>query len=189
MQQLSILEFGSSGEWEKWLEKNHSQPDGVWLKFAKKDSGKVTIQHKEALLSALCYGWIDAQSNKFDDKYYLIKFCPRRPRSVWSQHNRDYIEKLTAEGRMKPAGLAEVEAAKADGRWDKAYLPQSIAEMPEDFMKALAANQAAAEFFETLNRANRYAIIWRLHQAKRAETRAKNIEKFVTMLANHQTFH
>jgi len=161
MHQLSILKFKSALEWEAWLEKNHSQPDGVWLKLAKKDSGKITIQHKEALLSALCYGWIDAQANKFDDTYYLIKFCPRRPRSVWSQHNRDYVQKLIAEGRMQPAGLAEIKAAKADGRWDKAYSPQSTAEMPVDFMKALAANPAATEFFETLNKANRYAIIWR----------------------------
>jgi uncharacterized protein YdeI (YjbR/CyaY-like superfamily) len=118
-----------------------------------------------------------------------VKFCPRRPRSVWSARNRKNVERLIAEGRMKPAGLAQVEVAKVDGRWDAAYLPQSEAELPQDFMDALAENSEAAQFFATLNRANRYAIIWRLHQSKRPETRAANINRFVAMLAEHRTFH
>ena len=137
----------------------------------------------------MCYGWIDAQTRKFDESYHLVKFCPRRPRSVWSARNREIVERLIAEGRMKPAGLAQVAAAKADGRWDAAYLPQSEAELPQDFVEAVSRNRDAAEFLATLNRANRYAIIWRLHHARRPETRAANIEKFVEMLAVHRTFH
>lgn len=183
------MEFKTRAEWEKWLEKNHSQPDGVWLKYAKKDSGEVTIQHPEAVETALCYGWIDSQAKSFDDDFYLQKFTPRRPKSMWSKKNVEKVENLIKEGRMKPAGLAQVETAKADGRWDAAYAPQSTTEVPEDFAKALAKNKKAAQFFETLNKANKYSFIWRLHHVKSPETRAANIEKYVEMLADGQKFH
>ena len=189
MNELPVLEFKSQAEWQRWLDKNHGQQDGVWLKFAKKDSGQTTLNHSEALESALCYGWIDAKANKFDDNYYVIKFCQRRPRSTWSKINRDKVEKLISEGKMKPAGLAQVEAAKADGHWDKAYLPQSAAEVPEDFTAALAKNKKAAKFFESLTKADKYSFYWRLHHAKRAETRVANIKKFVEILADHQKLH
>jgi uncharacterized protein YdeI (YjbR/CyaY-like superfamily) len=189
MAELEVKQFASPTNWNEWLAKNHNQPDGVWLKFAKKNSGEKTINHQAALEAALCYGWIDAQAKTFDEKFYLIKFTPRRPKSVWSKINVEKVEKLIAEGKMKPAGIAQVEAAKADGRWERAYLPQSTAELPGDFKTALAKNKKAAEFFESLNKANKYAFIWRLHHVKKPETRAKNIEKYIEMLADGEKFH
>lgn len=189
MVELEILHLKSQTDWEKWLKRNHGQQDGVWLKFAKKDSGETTVNYAEALEVSLCYGWIDSQTKKFDEKFYLQKFSPRRARSVWSNINRQKIEKLIDEGKMKPAGLAQVQAAKADGRWNTAYLSQSTAELPEDFKKALAKNKTAAEFYETLSKSNKYAIIWRLHHIKRQQTREANIEKYIEMLAEHQKFH
>jgi uncharacterized protein YdeI (YjbR/CyaY-like superfamily) len=189
MNDLEILQFGSQKEWDDWLDKHHGQQDGVWLKFAKKNSGETTVNYAEALESSLCYGWIDSQTKKFDEKFYLQKFSPRRARSVWSSINREKIEKLIDAGKMKPAGMAQVEAAKADGRWDMAYLSQSTAMVPDDFKKELAKNKKAAEFFKTLTKANQYAIIWRLHHMKSPQTRARNIEKFINMLENGQKFH
>jgi len=189
MAELEILQFGSQKDWEKWLVKNHGQEEGVWLKFAKKNSGETTVTYGEALEEALCYGWIDSQAKSFDEIYYLQKFSPRRAKSVWSVINREKIDELIKQGKMKPAGLTQVEAAKADGRWNAAYLSQSTAEIPEDFKKALARNKKAAAFFETLTKANRYAIIWRLHHSKKPETRERNIKKFIEMLANHQKFN
>lgn len=189
MSELAILEFKTPAEWEKWLEKNHGQQDGVWLKFAKKNSGETTVTYDEAVDSGLGYGWIDSQVKTSDEKYYMQKFSPRRPKSVWSKINVERAERLIKEGRMKPAGQMQVEAAKADGRWAAAYEGQSTAEIPEDFAKALAKNKKAADFFETLNKANKYAFIWRLHHVKRPETRAANIKKYVEMLADGQKFH
>jgi uncharacterized protein YdeI (YjbR/CyaY-like superfamily) len=189
MNELSVLEFKTQAEWARWLHKNHSQLDGIWMKYAKKDSGIKTVSHSEAIDTALCYGWIDSQAKGLDDKYHLVKFTPRRPRSVWSKINVDRVGRLMAEGKMKPAGLAQVEAAKADGRWEKAYAGQATAEIPQDFKAALAKNKKAADFYESLNKANKYAFIWRLHHVKRAETRAANIEKYIEMLAEGQTFH
>jgi uncharacterized protein YdeI (YjbR/CyaY-like superfamily) len=183
------LKFGSQIEWEKWLAKNGGQADGVWLKFAKKNSGETTVNYAEALEEALCYGWIDSQTKTFDDKFYLQKFTPRRAKSVWSKINVEKAEALIKEGRMKPTGMAQVQAAKADGRWDAAYAAQSVAEAPADFLEALAKNKKAAAFYETLSKANKYAFIWRLHHVKRPETRAANIEKYVEMLADGQKFH
>lgn len=187
MKTLQILEFSTQSDWKRWLGKNPGQTDGVWLKLAKKHSGVLSLKHPEALETALCYGWIDGQVDKFDEKYWLVKFSPRRPRSVWSKRNCEKVERLIAEGRMKPSGMAQVNAAKADGRWDAAYEPQSTAEVPQDFLQALAKDERAAEFYETLNRSERYAIFWRLHHSKRAEARAAKIEEFVARLANHQT--
>lgn len=189
MNELPVLEFKSQAEWERWLAKNHSRTDGVWLKYAKKDSGFTTVSHPEAIDVALCYGWIDSQAKGFDDKFHLVKFTPRRPRSVWSKINVERAARLIAEGKMQPAGLAQVQAAKADGRWERAYAGQATAEIPEDFKAALAKNKQAAEFFESLTKANKYAFIWRLHHVKRPETRAANIEKYVQMLAAGEKFH
>jgi uncharacterized protein YdeI (YjbR/CyaY-like superfamily) len=181
-----VLTLASQADWQDWLDQNHAQDDGVWLKLAKKGSGATTVQHSEALEIALCYGWIDGQGDKFDDRHWLVKFSPRRPKSVWSKRNREKVEALIVEGRMKPAGMAQVEAAKADGRWDAAYESQSTAEGPQDFLNALAGNTRAVEFYETLNRADRYSIFWRLHHSKRPETRSANIKKIVDQLARHE---
>jgi uncharacterized protein YdeI (YjbR/CyaY-like superfamily) len=186
---LQILEIRTQKDWQKWLDKNHAQQDGVWLKFAKKASGITTVNYAEALEEALCYGWIDSQAKSLDDKFYLQKFSPRRARSIWSKINVDKVEKLIAEGKMQPAGLAQIEAAKADGRWEAAYHSPANAVMSEDFSKALNKNKKAKEFYETLSKGNKYAILWRLQQAKRPETRARNIEKFIAMLAAGQKFH
>jgi uncharacterized protein YdeI (YjbR/CyaY-like superfamily) len=186
---LQILEIRTQKDWQKWLDKNHAQQDGVWLKFAKKASGITTVNYAEALEEALCYGWIDSQAKSLDDKFYLQKFSPRRARSIWSKINVDKVEKLIAEGKMQPAGLTQVEAAKADGRWEAAYYSPANAVMSEDFAKALNKNKKAKEFYETLSKGNKYAILWRLQQAKRPETRARNIEKFIAMLAAGQKFH
>jgi uncharacterized protein YdeI (YjbR/CyaY-like superfamily) len=186
---LQILELKSQKNWRAWLDKNHSQTDGVWLKFAKKTSGIKTVNYAEALEEALCYGWIDSQVKSLDDKYYLQKFSPRRSRSIWSKINVGKVEKLIAEGKMQPAGLAQIEAAKADGRWQAAYSsPADITEPPE-FLAALNKNKKAKEFYANLSKSNRYAILWRLHNAKRPATRARNIEKFIAMLAAGQKFH
>jgi uncharacterized protein YdeI (YjbR/CyaY-like superfamily) len=186
---LQILEIKSQKDWREWLNKNYSQTEGVWLKFAKKASGLTTVNYGEALEEALCYGWIDSQARSLDDKYYLQKFSPRRAKSIWSKINVGKAEKLIAEGKMQPAGLAQIEAAKADGRWAAAYASPAMIEMPADFAKALAKNKKAAEFYETLSKGNKYAILWRLHNAKRPETRERNIKKFIAMLAANQKFH
>lgn len=177
-----VLAFASQDEWEAWLDAEHATSDGVWVKFAKKGSGVETVVYAEALEVALCYGWIDSQVMSLDERFYLQKFTPRRSRSKWSRINREKIEQLTNAGRMKPAGLEQVELAKADGRWDAAYASPSTIEVPEDLQKALDANPKAAEFFATLSGSNRYAILYRLEDAKKPETRARRLEKFMGML-------
>ena len=177
-----VLAFASQDEWEAWLDAEHATSDGVWVKFAKKGSGVATVVYAEALDVALCYGWIDSQVMSLDERFYLQKFTPRRSRSKWSRINREKIEQLTNVGRMKPAGLEQVGLAKTDGRWDAAYASPSTIEVPEDLQQALDANPKAAEFFATLSGSNRYAILYRLEDAKKAETRARRLEKFVGML-------
>jgi uncharacterized protein YdeI (YjbR/CyaY-like superfamily) len=177
-----ILELASQAEWEAWLDAEHAGSDGVWLKFAKKGSGVTTVVYAEALEVALCYGWIDSQVSSLDERFYLQKFTPRRSRSKWSRINRDKIEELTKQGRVKPAGLAEVELAKADGRWDAAYASAANIEVPEDLQQALDASPKAAEFWAGLNKSNRYAIVYQLADAKRPETRLRRLDKFVAML-------
>ena len=184
-----ILTFASAAEWEAWLEASHASADGVWLKLAKKGSGIPSVTYAEALDAALCFGWIDGQKRSFDERWWLQRFTPRRPRSVWSQRNREHVERLTAEGRMRPAGQREVDAAKADGRWDAAYASPSTATVPADLQAALDADPAAAAFFATLNSANRYAILWRIETAKRPETRARRIATFVEMLREGRELH
>jgi uncharacterized protein YdeI (YjbR/CyaY-like superfamily) len=185
---LPILQFDGPPAWAKWLERNHGTA-GAWLKLAKKGAGVTTVTYGEALEEALCYGWIDGQVSRHDESFYLQRFTPRTKRSMWSANNRDKVELLIAEGRMKPPGLEAIEAAKADGRWDAAYPAQSQATVPDDLRQALDQNPDAQAFFETLSSQNRYAFLFRLHDVKRPETRAKRIAEYVTMLAEHRTFH
>ena len=177
-----ILTLASEAAWEAWLDAEHATSDGVWLKFAKKGSGVETVVYAEALDVALCYGWIDSQVARLDERFYLQKFTPRRARSKWSHINREKIEALTNQGRMKPAGLEQVELAKADGRWEAAYASPANVQMPDDLQAALDASPKAAEFWDGLNKSNRFAILYQLHDAKKPETRARRLEKFVAML-------
>jgi uncharacterized protein YdeI (YjbR/CyaY-like superfamily) len=177
-----IISFASREEWEAWLEAHHEGSGGIWMKIAKKDAGVETLRYPEALESALCYGWIDGQRVSLDDRFFLQKFTPRGPRSRWSRVNRDKVVELQRQGRMKPAGMAEVERARADGRWDAAYEGQRTATVPDDLQQALDANPAARTFFATLDSRNRYAILYRVQDAKRPETRARRIATFIDML-------
>jgi len=185
-QELPVVPFGSAAAWEAWLEEHHAASEGLWLKISKKDSGIESVSYAEALDVALCYGWIDGQKGRFDEKFWLQRFTPRRPRSKWSKVNREKVAGLIEAGRMKPAGLREVEKAKSDGRWEAAYEPQSRATVPDDLRRALDENREASAFFETLDGANRYAILYRIADAKRPETRARRIEKYVAMLAERK---
>jgi uncharacterized protein YdeI (YjbR/CyaY-like superfamily) len=186
---LSIVLFASPGELEAWLEKSHGESEGLWLKIAKKGSGVESVSYAEALELALCFGWIDSQKRSFDERHFLQRFTPRRPRGKWSRINRDAAERLIAAGKMRPAGLAEVEAAKEDGRWQAAYAGQRTAEVPADLRRELDANPAAREFFAGLDSANRYAILYRLEEAKKPETRERRLRKFVAMLERGEKIH
>jgi uncharacterized protein YdeI (YjbR/CyaY-like superfamily) len=186
---LPTLTFASQADWGDWLEAQHAEARGVWIKIAKKATGIPSITHAEALESALCYGWIDGQRVGFDEAYFLQKFTPRRPRSGWSRVNVEKVTALIAAGRMRPAGLREVERAKADGRWDAAYDSQSTIAVPEDLQRELDANPNAQAFFNTLDSRNRYAILYRIQTAKKAETRAARLQKFVAMLAQGQKIY
>jgi uncharacterized protein YdeI (YjbR/CyaY-like superfamily) len=177
-----ILAFATQAEWEVWLDAEHGSSDGVWVKFAKKGSGVETVVYAEALYVALCYGWIDSQVSRHDERFYLQKFTPRRARSKWSRINREKIEELIRQGRMRPAGLEQVERAKADGRWEAAYASPANMEVPDDLQAALDRSTKAAEFWAGLNRSNRFAIIYQLEDAKKPETRTRRLEKFVGML-------
>jgi uncharacterized protein YdeI (YjbR/CyaY-like superfamily) len=187
--QLETILFRTSAAWEAWLEGDGSSADGVWLKIGKKGSGVRSVTYSEALDVALCFGWIDSQKRGFDDRHFLQRFTPRRPRGRWSRINRDKAEALIAAGRMRPSGLGEVEAARADGRWEAAYAGQRDSGVPADLEAALAANEAAREFFAGLDGANRYAILYRLDEAKKAETRERRLRKFVRMLERGETIH
>ena len=186
---VPVIAFKSQEAWNDWLASQAADSDGLWLKLAKKSAGIAGVSKPEAIDTALCHGWIDGQLDSFDDKYSLVRFTPRRPTSKWSERNRTRALQLIELGRMLPAGQKEIERAQKDGRWETAYAPQSTAEVPDDFQAALAKNKKASKFFETLNRANRYAILYRVHHAKKAETRAARIEKFVAMLAAGETIH
>ena len=176
------LAFPSKQAWESWLAKNRSQSDGIWLKMAKKASGIESVNYPEALEVALCYGWIDGTKRSFDSQYFVQKFTPRRARSRWSKINCDSAERLIESGKMRAAGLREVERAKTDGRWDAAYASPRAAAVPEDLERALRKNPKARRFFDTLDSRNRYAILYRIEDAKRPETRARRITQFVEML-------
>ncbi|MFJ4005033.1 YdeI family protein [Streptomyces sp. NPDC090023] len=188
-QDLEIVAFESAEAFETWLGEHHAASPGIWLKLRKKGPGIVALDYVQALDVALCHGWIDGQKGKFDDEWWLQRFTPRTPRSRWSKVNRDKAVALTEQGRMRPPGQAEVDRAKADGRWEAAYAGAKTATVPDDLATALNADPAAAEFFETLDRQNRYAILYRVQDAKKPETRARRIEKFVTMLAKGEKPH
>ncbi|MDQ4029950.1 MAG: YdeI/OmpD-associated family protein [Actinomycetota bacterium] len=187
MNELPVLQPASAKEWEEWLETNHASSAGVWVRLAKKGSVIETVSYAEAVEGALCYGWIDSQAAGLDDQFWLQRFTPRAARSRWSRVNRDRAEELIRQGRMRSAGLAQVERAREDGRWDAAYESQSTATVPADLQRELDRHPAAARSFAALDRGNRYAILYRIAETKRAETRARRIERFVTMLAAGET--
>ena len=186
---LAVIAFASLRAWEDWLAAHHEDSPGLWLKIAKKGAGSTTVSYADAIEGALCFGWIDGQKGKLDDAHWLQRFTPRTRRSKWSKINREKAEQLTAEGRMQPAGLREVEAARADGRWDAAYQGQATATVPPDLARELDRNPAAREFFATLTGVNRYAILYRIQDATRPQTRARRIQKYVTMLNEHKTIY
>ena len=185
----SILLFRGQKDWEDWLEANQATSTGVWLRLAKKGSAIQSVSYAEALEAALCYGWIDAQKRGESEQAWLQRFTPRRTKSIWSKMNREKAASLIKAGRMQPAGLQQVERAQQDGRWDAAYDSPASAEVPGDFASALDRNARAKAFFRTLDRANRYAILWRIQTVKRAETRARRIRQFVEMLEEHEKVH
>ena len=186
---LPVVRFADEGAWSTWLASHHASSRGVWVKIAKKGSDSASVSYAEALEVALAWGWIDGQKSSLDEASWLQKFTPRGPKSMWSKINCEKANALVAASRMHPSGLAEVERAKRDGRWERAYDSQSRAVVPPDLAKALAANTRAARFFETLESRNRYAVLFRIHAAKKPETRAARIEKFVAMLARGEKLH
>jgi len=186
--ELPILAFASAPAFETWVAE-HGAEAGLWLKIAKKASGIATVSYAEAVEVALCYGWIDGQKQSYDEQYFLQKFTPRRPRSIWSQVNVAKVAALTAAGKMKPPGLAAVEAAKADGRWNQAYASPSTMAIPRDFAAALEANPIAKDFYATLNKTNTYAILWRITTAKKPETRKVRINKLIAQLNERKAIH
>src|SRR5215216_6820147 len=188
--ELPTLPFDSKKKWADWLAKQHDKSAGVWLKLAKKDSGIPSVTYEEALDVALCYGWIDGQKKGFDDRrYWLQKFTPRGPKSIWSKINTEKAERLIASSEMKPAGLKAIEAAKNDGRWEAAYASQKNISIPEDFQAALEKNKKAKAFFSTLKSAERYSFLFRLHNIKKPEMRANRIQKFIEMLERGEKIH
>lgn len=186
---LPVLGFPDQAALEAWLEAEHASAPGLYVKLAKKGAGVPSVTYAELVESCLCFGWIDGRTNRLDDSFYLQRITPRRPRSIWSKTNVRAVEALTAAGRMRPAGLAAVEAAKGDGRWDRAYPGSSDATVPDDLAAALAAEPAAQQEFDTLDSANRYAILWRVHGAATSATRAKRIATFVQMLKDGGRLH
>lgn len=187
--EIPTLSFATPDAFAEWVARNHATSRGVWIRFAKKDSGIASVTYKEAVDIALCWGWIDGQAKRVDDTWYDQRFTPRTSRSIWSKINRGKVAELIAAERMQPAGLAEVERAKADGRWDRAYDSPSSATVPDDLTVALAGNAKAAAFFDTLNSQNRYAILHRIQTAKKPETKQKRIRDFVAMLARGEKIH
>jgi uncharacterized protein YdeI (YjbR/CyaY-like superfamily) len=186
---LPILAFADPDAFDRWLGSQPADAPGLWVKFAKAGSGIRSVTKAEAIDAALCHGWIDGQLDKYDDWHWLVRFTPRKARSKWSQVNRTRATELLDAGRVRPRGLAQIEAAKADGRWDAAYAPASKAEVPADLEAALDKSPDAAAFFATLTGANRYAILYRIGAVKKPETRARKIADFVAMLERHETVH
>jgi uncharacterized protein YdeI (YjbR/CyaY-like superfamily) len=186
---LPVISFESGEAWESWLATEHASSAGVWLKIAKKGSSSQTISYADALAVALCFGWIDGQKGRLDDDFWLQRFTPRKLGSRWSRINTDRAAELIESGRMRPPGQAEVDRARADGRWAAAYASQSTITMPDDLAAELGRNDGARAFFETLNSASRYAILYRVTTARRPETRAQRIATYVAMLARHETLY
>jgi len=189
LSQLPVLHMEALKDWERWLAEHHESSPGVWLMIAKKGSALKSVSYAEALEAALCHGWIDGQKQAHDSDAWLQKFTPRGARSIWSKINREKAEQLIASGRMMPAGLRAIENAKRHGRWENAYQSAKGSTIPDDFLAALAKNRKAKTFFETLNSANRYAILFRIQTAHRAETRARRIVQFIRMLERHEKIH
>jgi uncharacterized protein YdeI (YjbR/CyaY-like superfamily) len=187
--ELPVLLFATPDAWRAWLHANHAESAGVWLRHARKASDLQSVSYAEALEVALCYGWIDGQKKSYDEASWLQKWTPRGPKSIWSKINREKATTLLERGQMQPAGIAAVEKAKQDGRWDAAYDSHSSATVPEDLQAALDNNPEARAFFATLNSQNRYAILFRIQTARKAETRARRIEQFVQMLERHETLY
>jgi uncharacterized protein YdeI (YjbR/CyaY-like superfamily) len=187
--ELPILLFATPAELEAWLKDNHAESEGAWLKIAKKGVEPPSVTYGEALELALCFGWIDSQKRGHDERHFLQRFTPRRPRGRWSKINREKAEALIEAKAMRPAGMAEVEAAQADGRWEAAYEGARTAKVPDDLERELDANPAAREFFEGLDGSNRYAILYRLDEAKKPETRERRLRKFVAMLERGEKIH
>jgi uncharacterized protein YdeI (YjbR/CyaY-like superfamily) len=186
---LPIMTFADAPTFDAWLESHGPTAPGLWLKLAKRGAPERTLTKSEAIDAALCHGWIDGQLDSYDDHYWLIRFTRRKPRSRWSKLNCTRAAELLAEGRIRPAGLAQIEMAKADGRWDAAYAPASAATPPPDLAAALDANPRAAAFFATLTGANRYAVLYRVGAVKTPEARARKIAKFIAMLERGETIH
>jgi uncharacterized protein YdeI (YjbR/CyaY-like superfamily) len=187
--EIPVMLFKSQKDWATWLDKHHAKSSGIWLQFAKKTGKVKTVTYAEALEVALCYGWIDGQGKSLDEAAWLQKFTPRGPRSIWSKINRAKAEELIKSGRMKPAGLAAIDRAKKNGQWDAAYDSHRTAAVPDDFQAELDKSPTAQAFFSTLDSSNRYAILFRLQTAKKAETRARRIEQFIRMLEQHEKIH
>ncbi len=186
---LRARRFTRVADWTTWLEKHHATSGGLWLRLAKKHSGVISVAYAEALEVALCYGWIDGQGRRYDDSSWLLKFTPRGARSIWSKRNRQRVRALIKTGRMKPSGLAAITTAKRTGRWQAAYDSPRTAVAPTDLQAALNRVAPAKAFFATLDRKNKYAIFFRLTTAKKADTRARRIEQFVRMLAEHHALY
>ncbi|TCM91083.1 uncharacterized protein YdeI (YjbR/CyaY-like superfamily) [Paenibacillus sp. BK033] len=180
--ELPILHFPDQPAFERWLAEQYDQSSGIWLQISKKNAASPSVTYHEALDVALCYGWIDSHKRKHDEESWIQRFSPRGPKSIWSQINKDKAEALLAAGKMQPSGLKAIEIAKQNGLWDKAYESQSNAAIPEDFALELARSEKAQQFFETLDKQNRYAILFRIHNAKKQETRVKKIRQFIEML-------
>jgi len=186
---LPVVPFPSAADWEAWLDEHHAGAAGVWVQIAKKSTGIPTVTYAQAVDAAICFGWIDGRRAGMDETWFLQRFTPRRARSRWSKINTEKALAFIEQGRMRPAGLAEVERAQADGRWEAAYDGQKAMQVPEDLRAALAAEPGALEFFQTLRGQNRYAILYRVHDARRPETRARRIATFVAMCAAGETVH
>ena len=184
-----VIPFANQQIWEQWLEQNHNEANGIWIQFYKKNSGIASVTYPEALDVALCYGWIDAQLKSIDELSYKQHFTPRRVKSIWSKRNIEHVARLTAEGRMKPAGIKQVEAAQADGRWQQAYDSPANMTLPEDFVNELAKNVRASTFYNSLNKTHKYAICWRIQTAKRPETKEKRMREILEMLDRGEKFH
>ncbi|HYW82271.1 MAG TPA: YdeI/OmpD-associated family protein [Spirochaetia bacterium] len=187
--ELKIVRFKDQESWDSWLEKHHAVSPGVWLQIAKKAADAPSVSYAEAVEAALCFGWIDGQKKPFDEAWWLQRFTPRRPTSIWARANREKAEELIRDGRMKLAGLKAVETARQSGRWDRAYDSARTAGVPADLQKAFARNARAKAFFATLDSANRYAVLWRVQTAIKPETRARRIEKLIGMLERNEKLH
>lgn len=184
---IPTLCFENQSKWETWLAENHATSSGLWVQIAKKNSNIPSVTYDEALDIALCFGWIDGQRKSYDERHFVQRFTPRRKKSLWSKRNVDKVAKLTEAGRMQQSGQVEIDTAKADGRWDRAYSSASVMEVPLDFQTALEVNEKARKFFDALNKTQRYSFLWRIETTKRPETRKRKIGQFVDLLAEHKT--